>query len=211
MPRKVMSCAHSRSVVPVYRICTSGSSRSRLEDKVGFDAMQDHTSQDGLCATPASDERSLRKAHKRQVKQAKREVREMTGDAVASHRKLCDDCRQPRDVLVRCRSVADGPWRLVCTKGCWQRLTGGQVDGVRDSGYQYGGMWSNPYALKNAHRPKSQANDVHDWSEGVHFARNDRTLYEGQVYECRRTHDAERPPAADTHHWKPLPAVALEA
>ena len=147
------------------------------------------------------DEKARRKLHKQEVKAAKRATRELSDDAVAVHRKACAACGEPRDVLVRCKTTSEGPWQMLCTRGCWQRVSGGVIDGDSE-GYTYGGMWSNPYSLKNAHRPKHLPHGVKHWVEGSHFARNDKAYFEGVAYECRHTHDSVLSPPEDEHNWK---------
>lgn len=104
-----------------------------------------------------------------------------------SYRKKCTLCNKPRDVLVRCQidpntpiptpapstspsnpddptpesvttpSLKPGAWHFVCPGSCWQRVSGGVIDGDLAEGrrgYRYGGMWKNKHAGASAKVPR---------------------------------------------------------
>jgi len=90
-----------------------------------------------------------RKAAAKAQKAGRRARLEGRGEATAGQ-KQCDLCSQSVDVLIRCQTDASGEWRLVCTKRCWKRVSGGVVDGDADHPhYRYGGLWRNRRAQES--------------------------------------------------------------
>jgi hypothetical protein len=50
-----------------------------------------------------------------------------------------------------------GSWHFVCPGSCWQRVSGGVIDGdlaEGRQGYRYGGMWKNKHAGASAKVPR---------------------------------------------------------
>ena len=77
------------------------------------------------------------------------------------HRKPCTLCQKPRDVLVRCQIDESGRWHFVCPGLCWQRVSGGEIDGDGaevHQWYRYGGMWKNKHEAVSAKKPKHKKN-----------------------------------------------------
>lgn len=124
----------------------------------------------------------------------------------SSHRKTCDLCHTPKDVLVRCRIDDTLQWRLVCTSKCWQQVSGGEIDGPGKEWYQYGGMWKNRHALVSAKKPKHKANKaVRAWEEeGVRYIVNDKVTHQQREWVCRRTHQSSETTAPGLGYtfWK---------
>eukprot|EP00297_Palpitomonas_bilix_P020965 CAMPEP_0113874444 /NCGR_PEP_ID=MMETSP0780_2-20120614/4337_1 /TAXON_ID=652834 /ORGANISM="Palpitomonas bilix" /LENGTH=56 /DNA_ID=CAMNT_0000860217 /DNA_START=104 /DNA_END=271 /DNA_ORIENTATION=+ /assembly_acc=CAM_ASM_000599 len=55
--------------------------------------------------------------------------------------KICDLCKEAKDLLYRCRIDKTKKWHFVCKK-CWPSVSGGVVDGdAQHPHYQYGGTW----------------------------------------------------------------------
>ncbi|PRP88447.1 hypothetical protein PROFUN_03164 [Planoprotostelium fungivorum] len=111
-----------------------------------------------------------RKQEKRDRKKAAREAkksnRQGSDSSVEASRKPCDLCHEKRDVLVRCMIDDSEQWKLICTKGCWQKVSGGQVDGVKEKEhYRYGGMWKNHKADVTAKKPKHKGKSGHSDEE----------------------------------------------
>jgi hypothetical protein len=87
----------------------------------------------------ASD-RSLRKAAKKGVKEARRALR--AGEGPLGN-KACDICSHEVGMLIRCRTDESRQWRMVCG-GCWKGVSGGVTDGdAAHPFYTYGGVWKN--------------------------------------------------------------------
>ena len=71
------------------------------------------------------------------------------------YRKSCTLCAQLRNVLVRCQIDETRRWHFLCPGSCWQRVSGGVVDGDEDHQlYRYGGMWKNKHEATSAKKPK---------------------------------------------------------
>ena len=127
-----------------------------------------------------------------------------------AHRKPCDLCQTPSDVLVRCRTDETQVWHFVCTGKCWKRVSGGVQDGPDKPYYQYGGMWKNKHAGVSAKKPKKQKKKgsirtLRPWSpEELWYVVNDKVLLDGVVWVCRRSHhsgDSCKPGLGYTY-WK---------
>jgi hypothetical protein len=87
-----------------------------------------------------ASERSLRKAAKKGVKEARRALR--AGEGPRGD-KACDICSHEVAMLIRCRTDESGQWRMVCG-GCWKGVSGGVTDGdAAHPYYTYGGVWKN--------------------------------------------------------------------
>ena len=85
------------------------------------------------------------------------------------HRKPCDLCHKPQDVLVRCQTDESGKWHLVCPGKCWKQVSGGVVDGDKAEEhkyYRYGGMWKNKHDAVSAKKPKGKYVKRDDGEEG---------------------------------------------
>jgi hypothetical protein len=53
--------------------------------------------------------------------------------------------------------LKSGSWHFVCPGSCWQRVSGGVIDGdlaKGRQGYRYGGMWKNKHAGASAKVPR---------------------------------------------------------
>lgn len=82
------------------------------------------------------------KNHKKQVKLLNKAKRAGEVDIGS---KQCDICQNMRDVLVRCTIDETCQYKMVCTRGCWQKISGNTIDGSEDKEdyYRYGGMSAN--------------------------------------------------------------------
>lgn len=90
---------------------------------------------------PRAAKRAARKAAKKAAKAKKRAKREGRIDDIG--KKPCDLCARSVDLLIRCQIDEKLRWHMVCGK-CWQKVSGGVVDGSRDHPhYRYGGLWKN--------------------------------------------------------------------
>lgn len=136
----------------------------------------------------------------------------LSSDDPDAHRKACTLCNAPRDVLIRCQIDDTGAWHLVCPGKCWHDVSGGVEDGDADHPhYRYGGAWKNRWADVTAKKPKkvkARQKAKHrpvEWDEGHgKYTVNDRVLYEGKSWVCRKSHrpmEGEQPPKA-IHLWK---------
>lgn len=84
---------------------------------------------------------SAKKLHKRTIKAQQSAARDHDTASVAAHRKDCDLCNRPQDVLIRCQIDASGRWHMLCKSGCWQKASDSKIDGTPDTPfYKYGGM-----------------------------------------------------------------------
>ena len=110
--------------------------------------------------------------------------------SASAHSKPCDLCHAPNDVLVRCRIDDTCIWYFVCTKNCWNKVSGGIIDGSPDRPYyKYGGMWKNKHSGVSAKKPKhKQRVAVQDWLDHTRYVVNDKVMYEENVWCCRRSH-----------------------
>lgn len=108
----------------------------------------------------------------------------------SSHRKPCDLCHRPKDVLVRCRIDETLEWKLVCTSKCWKQVSGGEIDGPDYPYYKYGGMWKNKHAGVSAKKPKRKKNEaLRSWNgSGTKYVQNDKVVHGERVWVCRRSH-----------------------
>ena len=126
--------------------------------------------------------------------------------SLADHRKSCDLCHTPNDVLVRCTIDDTSAWHFICTKSCWQKVSGGVVDGSPNHpSYRYGGMWKNKHAGVSAKKPKSkQRTAFRDWQDCSSYVSNDKVNYEERVWSCRRSHTSseDKVPGKDYSLWK---------
>lgn len=135
-----------------------------------------------------------------------------TPPAPSSYSKPCSHCGAPRDVLVRCQIDETRAWVFVCPGKCWHELSGGQIDGDREHPhYRYGGMWKNKHDAvsakkKNKSRKELQLQDWHSSNQGTdgqstnsgkRYTRNDRVIWNGKVWACRKTHLARGSSAPD--------------
>ncbi|KAF4300918.1 hypothetical protein GTA08_BOTSDO07015 [Botryosphaeria dothidea] len=118
-----------------------------------------------------------------------------TPAAPSSHSKPCSHCGALRDVLVRCQIDKSHAWVFICPGKCWRELSGGQIDGDDEHpNYRYGGMWKNKHDAVSAKKKKksSKYQQLQDWRQGdgndKKYTRNDRVLWNGKVWACRKTH-----------------------
>ena len=134
----------------------------------------------------------------------------------SSHRKPCDICHKLCDVLVRCRIDETLKWCLVCTSGCWQDVSGGQVDGPDKPFYQYGGMWKNKVAGASAKKPKAKKSvPVRKWNDaGSKYVTNDKVEQDGKTWICRKSHNSSvetTMPGLGYTYWKEYPDSTAES
>ena len=116
--------------------------------------------------------------------------RNKRADSPSLHRKECDLCHNPKDVLVRCRIDETQKWYFVCTSKCWKEVSGGEIDGPAKPHYKYGGMWKNKHAGVSAKKPKKKSHPTpKDWIDsGTKYTRNDKVTHIGKIWVCRRSH-----------------------
>ena len=123
----------------------------------------------------------------------------------SAYHKACTLCAVPANVLVRCQIENSGIWHFVCPGKCWKQVSGGIIDGDETHPhYKYGGMWKNKHAGVSAKKPKGKKMSrgyIREWSygpedddkkeeESVRYTRNDRVLWEGKEWVCRRGHSS---------------------
>ncbi|PNS21363.1 Mediator of RNA polymerase II transcription subunit 14 [Sphaceloma murrayae] len=131
----------------------------------------------------------------------------LSSDDPVAHRKKCTVCQTPRDVLIRCQIDDSTTWHMICPGKCWQDVSGGIEDGDGSNPhYRYGGMWKNRHADVTAKKPKkvkerqkAKAKQTPvEWSE-VHgkYTKNDAVVFKGQLWVCRKTHEACEDDAPD--------------
>lgn len=141
------------------------------------------------------------------------------------YRKHCTLCDTLRHVLVRCQVDETGTWNFVCPGICWNKVSGGCVDGDGRDGhrfYRYGGMWKNKHEAVSAKKPKRNAlvstpeqpagpqPHLRDWTEAsAKYTRNDRVQWGGLVWICRKSHASEtgKPPDKAHNLWKSEGAI----
>ena len=116
--------------------------------------------------------------------------RSKRSNSPSSHRKTCDLCHNPKDVLVRCRIDETQKWHFVCTSKCWQEVSGGEIDGPSKPYYRYGGMWKNQYAGVSAKKPKQKRfSTPKAWSSSrTKYSKNDKVKHIEKVWVCGRSH-----------------------
>lgn len=119
-----------------------------------------------------------------------KQKRSKRANSPSSHRKTCDLCHGPKDVLVRCRIDETQKWHFVCTSKCWKEVSGGEIDGPSKPDYKYGGMWKNKYAGVSAKKPKQKVHSTpRAWSgSSTKYTKNDKVEHGGRVWVCRRSH-----------------------
>ena len=124
----------------------------------------------------------------------------------SAYRKPCDLCHTPNDVLVRCTIDDTSVWFFVCTKSCWRKVSGGEIDGNPDHPYyRYGGMWKNKHAGVSAKKPKPKKPvALQDWQDLTSYVFNDKVTYENLVWICRRSHKSSevKAPGKGYSFWK---------
>ena len=124
----------------------------------------------------------------------------------SAHRKPCDLCHAPNNVLVRCKIDTTSVWYFVCTNNCWKTVSGGVIDGSPDRPhYKYGGMWKNKHAGVSAKKPKpKQRVAVQDWQSFTSYVFNDEVMYKEEVWSCRRSHTSSETniPGKGYSFWK---------
>ena len=124
----------------------------------------------------------------------------------SAYRKPCDLCHDPNDVLVRCIIDDTSKWLFVCTKSCWRKVSGGEIDGNPDHPYyRYGGMWKNKHAGVSAKKPKPEKPvALQDWQDCTSYVFNDKVTYENLVWICRRSHKSSevKVPGKGYSFWK---------
>ena len=124
----------------------------------------------------------------------------------SAYRKPCDLCHAPNDVLVRCTIDDTSVWFFVCTKNCWRRVSGGEIDGTPDHPYyRYGGMWKNKHAGVSAKKPKPEKPvALQDWQDCTSYVFNDKVTYEKLIWICRRSHTSSevKAPGKGYSFWK---------
>ncbi len=129
------------------------------------------------------------------------------------YRKQCDLCRMPNDVLVRCRIDESLEWHFVCTKKCWKRVSGGEIDGPDKPFYVYGGMWKNKHAGTSAKKPKRKEAKLRKWNDSSkQYITNDKVSYDGRVWICRKSHKSSETtsPRVGYAFWKEFEASIIE-
>lgn len=124
----------------------------------------------------------------------------------STYRKPCDLCHASNDVLVRCTIDKSSVWYFVCTKSCWQKVSGGAIDGNPDHPYyRYGGMWKSKHAGVSAKKPKRKKPvPFQDWQGCTRYIFNDKVSYEEKVWICRRSHTSSeaKAPSKGYGFWK---------
>ncbi|TKX24642.1 hydrolase-like protein 2 [Elsinoe australis] len=129
----------------------------------------------------------------------------LSSDDPAAHRKQCTLCGTPRDVLIRCQVDDTNKWHMICPGKCWQDVSGGVEDGDGSNPYyRYGGMWKNRHADVTGKKPKKvrerqkTMSNPSNWTDNEHkYTTNDRVLFKGQVWVCRKTHNSSDREAPD--------------
>lgn len=124
-------------------MCFEGNDVDILTERIDLGSMSSESDEaDKPTSGFGGDNKSLRKLRKKETKEKQRANRQHDPKAVDLHRKTCDDCQNPKDVLIRCQADDSGRWYMLCTAGCWQKASGGQVDGSSSTPhYLYGGMY----------------------------------------------------------------------
>ena len=124
----------------------------------------------------------------------------------SAYRKPCDLCHALNDVLVRCTIDDTSVWFFVCTKSCWRKVSGGEIDGTPDYPcYKYGGMWKNKHAGVSAKKPKPEKPvALQDWQDCTSYVFSDKVTYENLVWICRRSHKSceVKAPGQGYSFWK---------
>ena len=162
--------------------CTSGTGG---HDSVYVRSMEEHNGEDRNLRHGERDTRLYGRDESSKVSASKR------ANSPSSHRKPCDLCHKPSDVLVRCRIDKTLEWKLVCTSKCWKEVSGGEIDGPDKPLYQYGGMWKNKHAGVSA-KKKSKCKKTEiprAWNGcGMKYTTNDKVMHNGEVWVCRKSH-----------------------
>lgn len=79
--------------------------------------------------------------HKKTVKARQKASRDHEPEINREYRKACDNCQDLKDTLIRCQDDDSGKWKMLCTAGCWQKASGGRIDGSPAAvNYRYSGM-----------------------------------------------------------------------
>ena len=68
-----------------------------------------------------------------------------------------NDSNDTKTTTPRPPQLKPGAWHFVCPGSCWQRVSGGVIDGDLAEGrrgYRYGGMWKNKHAGASAKVPR---------------------------------------------------------
>lgn len=131
----------------------------------------------------------------------------------SSHRKTCDLCHSPKDVLVRCRTDETQKWHFVCTSKCWKEVSGGEIDGPSKPFYLYGGMWKNKHAGVSAKKPKQKLSAPRPWTiSRTKYIKNDKVEHAETVWVCRRSHISSETtePGLGYEFWKEEANISSE-